>query len=71
MTPILLGLAICAGAVGLSMPNDSGFWVVKNFGKLTIPQTLQAWTIGGFVAGVTALITVYILSLFSGILPGL
>ncbi|WP_442636880.1 GntP family permease [Rossellomorea marisflavi] len=71
VTPILLGLAICAGAVGLSMPNDSGFWVVKNFGKLTIPQTLQAWTIGGFVAGVTALITVYILSLFSGILPGL
>ncbi|OLO28086.1 gluconate permease [Alkalihalophilus pseudofirmus] len=71
VTPILLGLAICAGAIGLSLPNDSGFWVVNKFGKLTIPQTLKAWTVGGFIAGLTALTTVYILSLFSGILPGL
>ncbi|MDQ0253395.1 GntP family gluconate:H+ symporter [Evansella vedderi] len=71
VSPILLGLAICSGAIGLSLPNDSGFWVVNKFGKLTIPQTLKAWTVGGFVAGLTALITVYILSLFSGILPGL
>ncbi|MDX5474198.1 MAG: GntP family permease [Bacillaceae bacterium] len=71
VSPILLGLAICSGAIGLSLPNDSGFWVVNKFGKLTIPQTLQAWTIGGFIAGLTALTTVFILSLFSGILPGL
>ncbi len=71
VAPILLGRAICAGAIGLSLPNDSGFWVVNKFGKLTIPQTLKAWTIGGFLAGLTALSTVYILSLFSGILPGL
>ena len=44
VAPILLGLAICAGAIGLSLPNDSGFWVVNKFGKLTIPQTLKAWT---------------------------
>lgn len=71
VSPILLGLAICAGGIGLSLPNDSGFWVVNKFGKLTIPQTLKAWTIGGFIAGLTALGTVYILSLFSGILPGI
>ncbi|ANU21975.1 GntP family permease [Planococcus donghaensis] len=71
VSPILLGLAICAGGIGLSLPNDSGFWVVNRFGKLTIPQTLLAWTGGGFVAGVTALITVFILNLFAGILPGL
>lgn len=70
-SPILLGLAICAGAVGLSLPNDSGFWVVNKFGKLTIPETIKAWSIGGFIAGVTALGMVYILSLFSGILPGI
>lgn len=70
-SPILLGLAICAGAVGLSLPNDSGFWVVSKFGKLTIPETIKAWSIGGFIAGVTALGMVYLLSLFSGILPGL
>ncbi|MDN5710512.1 MAG: GntP family permease, partial [Planococcus sp. (in: firmicutes)] len=71
VSPILLGLAICAGGIGLSLPNDSGFWVVNRFGKLTVPQTLLAWTGGGFIAGVTALITVFILNLFSGILPGL
>ncbi|WP_107838139.1 GntP family permease [Metasolibacillus meyeri] len=70
-SPVLLGLAICAGAVGLSLPNDSGFWVVSRFGKLTIPETIKAWSIGGFIAGVTALGMVYILSLFSGLLPGL
>lgn len=71
VSPILLGLAICSGAIGLSLPNDSGFWVVNRFGRLTIPQTIQAWTIGGFIAGLTALTMVYILSLFSGILPGI
>ena len=70
-SPVLLGLAICAGAIGLSLPNDSGFWVVNKFGRLTIPQTLQAWTIGGFIAGLSALGMVYLLSLFSGFLPGL
>ena len=71
VSPILLGLAICAGGIGLSLPNDSGFWVVNRFGKLTITQTLLAWTGGGFIAGLTALATVFILSLFTGILPGL
>ncbi|AOV06602.1 GntP family permease [Sporosarcina ureilytica] len=71
VSPVLLGLAICAGAIGLSLPNDSGFWVVNRFGRLTIPQTITAWSIGGFIAGLTALTMVYILSLFSGILPGL
>ncbi|MDV6378328.1 gluconate:H+ symporter [Sporosarcina sp. GW1-11] len=71
VSPILLGLAICAGAIGLSLPNDSGFWVVNKFGRLTIPQTIQAWSIGGFVAGLTALGMVYLLNLMSGFLPGL
>ncbi|WP_153722798.1 GntP family permease [Sporosarcina cascadiensis] len=71
VSPILLGLAICAGAIGLSLPNDSGFWVVNKFGRLTIPQTIQAWSIGGFIAGLSALGMVYLLDLLSGFLPGL
>lgn len=71
VSPILLGLAICAGGIGLSLPNDSGFWVVNRFGKLTISQTLKVWTLGGFIAGLTSLAMVYVLSLFSGIFPGL
>ncbi|MGG1684626.1 GntP family permease [Pseudalkalibacillus sp. NRS-1564] len=71
VSPVLLGLAICAGGVGLSLPNDSGFWVVSRFGKLTVSETIKAWTIGGFIAGLSAFGMVYLLSLFSGILPGI
>ncbi|MEK3857301.1 GntP family permease [Cytobacillus sp. FSL H8-0458] len=71
VSPILLALAICAGGIGLSMPNDSGFWVVSRFSGMTVTQTLKTWSIGGFIAGVSALVMVYILSLGSGFLPGL
>lgn len=59
--PVLLALAICSGAIGLSLPNDSGFWVVNRFGKLTVSETLRAWSLGGFVAGLTALGVVYMI----------
>ncbi|WP_404330175.1 GntP family permease [Mesobacillus maritimus] len=71
VSPVLLGLAICAGGIGLSLPNDSGFWVVSKFGRLSMTETLKVWSIGGFASGVTALVAVYILSMFTGILPGL
>ncbi|WP_199615170.1 GntP family permease [Paenibacillus alkalitolerans] len=71
VSPILLGLAICAGGVGLSLPNDSGFWVVNKFAKLSVPDTLKTWTVGGSLAGLAALGAIYVLSLFQGVLPGL
>ncbi len=71
VSPILIGLAICAGGIGLSMPNDSGFWVVSRFAGLSVTETLKTWSFGGFIAGVTGLVIVYILSLGSGFLPGL
>lgn len=71
VSPVVLGLAICAGGVGLSLPNDSGFWVVSKFGRLSMTETLKVWSIGGFLSGVTVLLFVYVLSLFQGVLPGL
>ncbi|WP_099303760.1 GntP family permease [Bacillus sp. Marseille-P3800] len=71
VSPVLLGLAICAGGIGLSLPNDSGFWVVSKFGRLTVSETLRVWSLGGFVAGVTALVFIFLLSAISGFLPGL
>ena len=71
VSPVLLGLAICAGGVGLSLPNDSGFWVVSKFGRLSMTETVKVWSIGGFLSGVTVLLFVYVLSTFQGILPGL
>lgn len=71
VSPVLVGLAICAGGIGISLPNDSGFWVVNRFSKFTVKQTFAAWTIPGTISGVTALIMVIILSLMQSFLPGL
>lgn len=71
ISPILAAIAICAGGVGLSLPNDSGFWAVHKFNKITIQDTFRAWTIGGFVCGIGMLIFVMILSAIQGVLPGL
>ena len=71
VSPILCAIAVCAGGIGLSLPNDSGFWAVSRFFHLNEVDTIRGWTIGGFVAGVTILLFTCVLSLFQGFLPGL
>lgn len=71
VSPVLVGLAICAGGIGGSLPNDSGFWVVSRFGKLSVQETFKTWTIGGSISGLVSLIVLIFLSLLSGVLPGL
>src|SRR5699024_2913991 len=61
VSPVLLTLALCSGPIGRSLPNDSGFWVVNRFGNLTVPQTLKAWSLGGFVAGLNGITLVYMM----------
>lgn len=61
-SPVLVGLAICAGGIGLSMPNDSGFWVLSRFSGLSVQDTLRTWTAGGTIAGFTAFIVILILN---------
>jgi GntP family gluconate:H+ symporter len=71
VSPVLVGLAICAGGIGISLPNDSGFWVVNRFSKFTVKDTFAAWTIPGTISGVISLIVVLILSLMQSFLPGM
>lgn len=71
VSPILCAIAICAGGIGLSMPNDSGFWAISRFFKIDVKDTIRAWSIGGFVAGLSILGFVSILSLVQDFLPGL
>lgn len=73
VSPILVGLAICAGGIGGSLPNDSGFWVLSRFSGLSVKDTLKSWTAGGTVAGLTAFVMVLLISFINGIiaLPGL
>jgi len=41
----LLVLAMGAGSLVLSHVNDGGFWLVKEYFGMDIPQTLKTWTI--------------------------
>lgn len=71
VSPILCAIAVCAGGIGLSLPNDSGFWAITRFFHIDLGDTIRGWTIGGFVAGLSILGFACILSLFQGVLPGL
>ena len=71
VSPVLCAVAVCAGGIGLSLPNDSGFWAVSRFFHLSEVDTLRGWSLGGFAAGVSILLFACILSLFQGFLPGL
>lgn len=69
VSPILVGLAICAGGVGLSLPNDSGFWILSRFSGMSVKDTLKSWTAGGTIAGFTAFGIVLLLSFINTIIP--
>ena len=66
-TPALAALtvmAIGAGAMTVSHANDSYFWVVTNFGKMTPDQGYKTQTVLTLIMGVAAIIGIFILSLF-------
>ncbi|MCI6738773.1 MAG: GntP family permease [Intestinibacter sp.] len=69
----LILLITGAGGVGLSLPNDSGFWVLSRFGGISVKDTLNSWTIGGTLAGFSAFAVVLILNVLNSVigLPGL
>ena len=71
VSPILCAIAVCAGGIGLSLPNDSGFWAISRFFHISETDTIRGWTLGGFVAGISILAFTCILSLAQGVLPGL
>lgn len=70
-SPVLVGLAVCAGGIGLCMPNDSSFWTISKFSKFSFGETVRVLTVSGTIAGFTAFAVILILNLFSGVLPGL
>ncbi|HJQ65683.1 MAG TPA: GntP family permease [Gemmatimonadales bacterium] len=59
----LLVLATGAGSLVLSHVNDSGFWLIKEFFNMTVPQTLQTWTVAETIIGVAGLGFTLLLSL--------
>ncbi|OMF51095.1 MULTISPECIES: GntP family permease [Paenibacillus] len=64
VSPELLVLATGAGSIILSHVNDSGFWIVKEYMNLSVPQTLKTWTVMETILGFSAFGIVMILSIF-------
>jgi GntP family gluconate:H+ symporter len=61
--PELLVLASGAGSLVLSHVNDAGFWLIKEFFNMTVPQTLKTWTVAETIIGVAGLVFTLLLSL--------
>ncbi|WP_115717544.1 GntP family permease [Gallaecimonas mangrovi] len=57
-------MAIGAGAMTVSHANDSFFWVVSQFSRMKVGLAYRAQTMATLVQGITAMVLVYILSLF-------
>ncbi len=68
-SPELLVLATGAGSLVMSHVNDSGFWLIKEFFNMTVPQTLKTWTVAETIIGVAGLAFTLVLSLVVGCAP--
>jgi Gnt-I system high-affinity gluconate transporter len=64
ISPELMVLAVGAGSVFGSHINDSGFWMYKEFFKLTLKQTFLSWTVMETMISVLGLAGVLLLHLF-------
>ena len=64
VSPELLVLAVGTGSVFGSHVNDSGFWMFKEFFKLSLKQTFLSWTMMETIISILGLIGVMILDLF-------
>lgn len=71
LSPILCGLAICCGSIGLSLPNDSGYWATVKFFNISESDAIISRTIPGVIVGLFGLLGVFLLQACANFLPGL
>ena len=64
VSPELMVLAVGAGSVIFSPPNDPGFWLFKEFFGLSVKQTVRTWCAVETSIAVCGLIGVELLNLF-------
>lgn len=57
-------VAIGAGAMAVSHANDSYFWVVTQFSKMSVSQGYRLQTLGTLVEALAAILTLWAISLF-------
>ena len=61
-SPELMVVATGAGSLILSHVNDGGFWIVKEYFNMTVPQTLKTWTVCETLISVVSLILTLLLA---------
>jgi GntP family gluconate:H+ symporter len=59
----LLVVAIGAGSLIASHVNDGGFWLVKEYFNMSVPQTVATWTVLETIVAVVGLAAVLLLAL--------
>jgi len=62
----LLVVAIGAGSLIASHVNDGGFWLVKEYFNMSVPQTVATWTMMETIIAVAGLAGVVLLGLVVG-----
>jgi GntP family gluconate:H+ symporter len=62
----LMVLAVGSGSIILSHVNDAGFWLVKEYFQLSLPDTFKSWTLMETLLSVLGLTFVLLLSLVVG-----
>ena len=59
----LMVVAVGAGSLIASHVNDGGFWLVKEYFNMTVPQTVKTWTVLETIVSVLGLVGLLALSL--------
>lgn len=59
-SPEMLVLAVCCGGSSLGHVNDAGFWLVKEYLGLTVPETLRSWTVMKILVSTTGIVILLI-----------
>ncbi|MEO8302353.1 MAG: gluconate:H+ symporter [Rhizomicrobium sp.] len=63
LNPALLALSIGAGSMFFSHINDAGFWLVKEYMGMNLPDMFKSWSMVSTIISVLALVLIMALSL--------
>ena len=64
VSPELMVLSIGSGSLILSLVNDAGFWMFKEYLNLSVKDTLLTWTLMETIIAVAGLAGVLLLNIF-------
>ncbi|NLW42690.1 MAG: gluconate transporter [Tissierellia bacterium] len=70
-SPVIIGLAICMGTVGLTLPTDAAFWLPARYNNLTVNEAVYASTIPNTLASIVGFLMILLLNTFVQTLPGM